>query len=176
VKRTISFPGFDDRTSASYDGSTLMAFGEIGHEFDLGRAKVEPFVGASVMHLRIDRFREEGGSAALIGFGRTFDLGTTTLGLRAEARLGDDLPLTIKGMIGWRHAFGDVNPAALVAFSGSAVPFAVSGVPVDRNALVAEAGLDWKINNDMTLGVSYSGQVGSRAQDHALKGNFTWQF
>ncbi|MXQ14908.1 autotransporter outer membrane beta-barrel domain-containing protein, partial [Microvirga makkahensis] len=45
-----------------------------------------------------------------------------------------------------------------------------------RNALVAEAGLDWQINKDMALGVSYSGQIGARTQEHAVKGNFTWRF
>jgi outer membrane autotransporter protein len=76
----------------------------------------------------------------------------------------------------WRHAFGDVDPAALLAFSGGASAFTVSGVPVDRDTLVAEAGLDWQIGKDMTLGVSYAGQVGRRAQEHAVKGNFTWRF
>ena len=79
-------------------------------------------------------------------------------------------------MVGWRHAFGDVNPTALLAFAGSSSPFEVSGASVDRNALVAEAGLDWLLAPDMTLGVAYNGQVGSRAQEHALKGNFTWRF
>ena len=72
--------------------------------------------------------------------------------------------------------YGDVAPEALLAFAGGISPFAVSGVPVDRNALVAEAGLDWAIASGMTLGVAYTGQVGSRAQTHALKGNFTWRF
>jgi uncharacterized protein with beta-barrel porin domain len=49
-------------------------------------------------------------------------------------------------------------------------------VPVDRDALVAEAGLDWRASDAISLGIAYSGQVGDRAQDHALKGNFTWRF
>jgi outer membrane autotransporter protein len=153
-----------------------MAFGEVGYEFDLGRVKLEPFLGASIMRLHMDGFQEEGGAAALTGYGRTYDLGTTTLGVRAEAKLGANLPLTVHGTVGWRHAFGDVNPSALLAFGGGASAFTVSGIPIDRNAFVAEAGLDWKINKDMTLGVSYSGQIGSRAQEHAVKGSFTWQF
>jgi outer membrane autotransporter protein len=174
--RTISFPGFADRASASYDGSTLMAFGEIGYALDLGAVQLEPFVGASVLRLRTDRFQETGGPAALTGLGQEQDLATTTLGMRAEARLGEGIPLLARGMVGWRHAFGDVNPTALLAFAGGASPFAVSGVPVDRNALAAEAGLDWQLAPDMTLGVAYNGQIGARAQEHALKGNFTWRF
>jgi len=176
VNRTIRFPGFSDRASASYDGSTLLAFGEVGYEVGLGQVTLEPFVGASVMRLHLDGFREDGGPAALVGSGRSYELATTTLGLRAETQLDTDLPITVRGMVGWRHAFGDVSPAALLAFSGGVSGFNVAGIPIDRDALVAEAGLDWQISPDMTLGVSYAGQVGQRAQDHAVKGSFTWRF
>ncbi|WP_374841277.1 autotransporter-associated beta strand repeat-containing protein, partial [Mycoplana ramosa] len=176
VNRTVAFPGFGDRVGSSYDGSTLMAFGEVGYAFDLGRMKLEPFLGASAMRLDMDGFREEGGPAALVGYARTYELGTTMLGLRAESKLGLDLPLTMHGTVGWRHAIGDVDPSALLAFSGGASAFTVEGIPIDRDALVAEAGLDWQIGEDMTLGVSYGGQVGERAQEHAVKGNFSWRF
>ncbi|MXQ14932.1 autotransporter outer membrane beta-barrel domain-containing protein, partial [Microvirga makkahensis] len=171
--RTITFPSFADQASASYDGSTLMAFSEVGYAVDLGWVTVEPFVGASVMRLRLDGFAEEGGEAALTGSARSYDLASTTLGVRAQARISAELPLTLRGMVGWRHAFGDVEPAALLAFSGGTTGFSVAGLPIDRNALVAEAGLDWQINKDMALGVSYSGQIGARTQEHAVKGNFT---
>jgi uncharacterized protein with beta-barrel porin domain len=70
---------------------------------------------------------------------------------------------------------GDVNPAALLAFSGGASAFNVAGIPIDRDARVAEAGLDWQVNDDMTLGVSCAGQIGERAQVHEIKGSFNWR-
>lgn len=176
VSRTVSFPGFSDRTHASYGGWTAQAFGELGYQFSLGAVQLEPFVGASVLRLHTDGFVEEGGPAALAGYGRNQDLATTTLGVRAEARISQDMPLTLRGLLGWRHAYGDVNPSALLAFSGGASAFNVAGIPIDRDALVAEAGLDWQIDRDITLGMSYSGQIGERAQDHAVKGNFSWRF
>ncbi|MCB5175667.1 autotransporter domain-containing protein [Microvirga lenta] len=176
LTRTISFPGFADRTSASYNGSTLQAFGELGYRLVWGGAAVEPFVGASVLRLHTDAFRENGGAAALTGYAQDHDLGTTTVGVRAEARIGAGMPLTLRGLLGWRHAYGDVEPSTLLAFAGGASPFTVGGVPVDRDALVAEAGLDWQASEAVSLGVSYQGQIGSRAQDHAVKGSFTWRF
>jgi outer membrane autotransporter protein len=176
VQRRVQFPGFADSTQASYDGSTAQAFAEVGYGFDLGRVFLEPFVGASVLRLHTDAFQEEGGAATLTGYARDQDLATTTLGLRAEARLSQDLPLTLRGLLGWRHAYGDVEPQALLAFAGGASAFMVVGVPIDRDALVAEAGLDWQASDALSLGVSYSGQIGERAQDHALKGNLTWRF
>jgi uncharacterized protein with beta-barrel porin domain len=41
---------------------------------------------------------------------------------------------------------------------------------------VAQAGLDVRVARDATLGIAYTGQVGERAQDHAVKGNFTYRF
>ncbi|WP_414474478.1 autotransporter domain-containing protein [Microvirga sp. M2] len=176
TSRRVVFPGFSDNLSASYNGWTAQAFGELGYRFEAGIAILEPFVGASILRLHTDGFGETGGAAALTGFARGYDLGTTTVGLRAEARLGADVPLMVRGLVGWRHAYGDVEPVALLAFGNGTAAFAAAGVPVDRDALVAEAGLDWQATQDISLGVSYQGQIGERAQDHGLKGNFTWRF
>src|SRR5690606_2716590 len=103
----------------------VQAFAEIGYRFDWGPAQIEPFAGASLLRLHTDSFIESGGSASLLGHGRTYDLGTTTVGLRAQASLGADTPVTLKGMLGWRHAYGDVAPELLMAFRDGSVPFAV---------------------------------------------------
>ncbi len=176
TKRAIRFPGFADQAHASYGGSTIQAFGEVGYAFDRGRIKLEPFAGVSVLRLHTDGFQEEGGAAALTGYAQDQDLATTTLGLRGEARLSDELPLTVRGMLGWRRAYGDINPTALMAFAGGASSFTVAGTPVDRDVLVAEAGLAWQASRDIGLGVAYEGQIGPQAQDHAVKGSFVWRF
>jgi outer membrane autotransporter protein len=176
VSRSIRFPSFSDSTHASYDGYTALAFAELGYRVDLGAVQLEPFVGASVLRLHSDGFQEEGGAAALTGYAQDQDLATTTLGLRAEARLSESLPLTVRGLLGWRHTFGDVAPESLLAFAGSESPFAVQGTPLDRDVLVAEAGLDWQASDAISFGIAYSGQAGEHAQEHSLKGNFTWRF
>lgn len=79
-------------------------------------------------------------------------------------------------MLGWRRAYGDLNPHALLAFSSEASTLTVAGAPVDRDALIAEAGLDWQITTAMTLGVAYAGQVGPRGQEHSVRGNFILHF
>jgi outer membrane autotransporter protein len=176
VSRTIRFPGFADRTHASYDGWTAQAFAEVGYRMSLGRVHLELFAGASLLRLHTDGFAEEGGAAGLTGSAQDQDLATTTLGLRAAAPLSETVPLIARGLLGWRHAFGDVEPTTLLAFAGGASAFMVAGAPIDRDALVAEAGLDWQASDAITLGVAYSGQIGERAQEHALKGNLTWRF
>ena len=174
--RRVSFPGFVDQVGASYDGSTAQVFGEIGYRLNVAGLALEPFLGASILRVHTDGFAETGGAAALTGASRSHDLGTTTLGLRAEAALSAELPLTLHGTLGWRHAYGDVAPTALLTFRSGDAPFVAAGVPVDRNALVAEAGLGWQASETISLEVNYQGQIGARVQEHAVKGNFTWKF
>jgi outer membrane autotransporter protein len=66
-------------------------------------------------------------------------------------------------------------PKALLAF-GAGPSFLSAGIPIARDALVAEAGIDVQVARNTSLGVAYTGQVGESAQDHAVKGNFTYRF
>jgi autotransporter-associated beta strand protein len=180
TSRQIIFPGFGESATSSYGGSTAQAFGEAGYRFALAglpglgisRASLEPFVGAAAIHIHQNDFTEFGGAAALSGFGQGHDLATTTLGLRTESRFGGPLPVIARALFGWRHAYGDVVPTALLAFQGGTQPFSIAGVPVDRNAFVTEAGLDYAT----TLGLAYSGQYGQRATDSAIKGHLNVKF
>ena len=74
-------------------------------------------------------------------------------------------------MLGWRHAYGDVTPKVAQTFAGSFSSFTVAGVPIDRDALASEATLDYAVSPMITVGASYSSQVGRRASDNAFKGH-----
>jgi outer membrane autotransporter protein len=176
TRRTVAFRGFGDTLRADYDGSTLQAFGELGYRLAFGAAIVEPFVGAAAVRVSTDGFAESGGGAALGLRGTDTDVGYTTLGVRAEAALGFGAPLFVRGMLGWRHAFGDTTPTTLAAFRSGSPGFGVAGLPVDRDSLVAEAGLDWRVSDRATIGISYTGAIGERAQDHGLRGTVAIRF
>jgi outer membrane autotransporter protein len=177
--RTIAFPGFFDRTFANYDGHTGQVFGELGYGFALANLAVEPFAGAAWVRLKTDAAAERGGAAALNVAGTTFETGYTTLGIRAAGMLpvGHEMVLIPRASLAWQHAFDSVTPNAVLAFqTAPAIPFAISGVPIGRDALLAEAGLDLAIGRSATVGVSYTGQLARNVQDHAAKGRFTWRF
>ena len=61
-------------------------------------------------------------------------------------------------------------------FQVAPAPFTVAGAPIARDALLAEAGVDLAIGRNVTVGVSYVGQLGSAVTDHAAKGKFSWAF
>ena len=51
TSRTVVFPGFFDRTKASYDGDTGQLFGELALPFVTKSTAVEPFAGLAYVHV-----------------------------------------------------------------------------------------------------------------------------
>ncbi|RDJ25265.1 autotransporter domain-containing protein [Bosea caraganae] len=175
VKRSVGFPGFADYLRLDGRSATAQAFAEIGYGMTLGPVALEPFAQIAAVTIRTEREAEQGGAAALTVLARDQSLGFTTLGLRAEMQLGA-LPLVARGMLGWRYAFGDTTPAADLAFVSGGLPFRSYATPIARNALLAEAGLAWKVSNAATLGVSYSAAISDKARDQALRGRIDIAF
>ncbi|MDM0090571.1 MULTISPECIES: autotransporter domain-containing protein [unclassified Variovorax] len=174
--RSVGFTGVAGRTDASYDARTLQVFGELGWRIDAGPFALEPFANLAHARLKTDGFTEQGGITALRGRGESTDTTFTTLGLRASTRVGAEATgATLRGLLGWRHAFGDVAQRATLAFAGGA-GFTVAGVPIAKDAAVIEAGLDFALRRDLTLGVSYAGQAGDGVKDHGVKASLLWKF
>ena len=126
--------------------------------------------------MRIDAAAEHATSTALNVAASSFEVGYSTLGIRAASLIpvGDGMVLIPRATAAWQYAFDSVTPLAALAFQNSGVPFA--GVPIARDRLLAEAGLDLAIGRNATLGVSYVGQIASNVSDHAAKGRFSWKF
>jgi outer membrane autotransporter protein len=181
TRRGVVTAGLGDVLRADYAAGTTQLFGEAGWRIELGqtalgRVALEPFAGLAYVNLRSDGFSERGGAAALAGDGGDTNLGYATLGLRAATttRL-QGMDLTLRGGLGWRHAFGEVDPKVALAFAGGS-SFAIAGLPIARNAALVEAGLDLALGRDITLGASYTAQLAQDARDHAFKANLAMRF
>ncbi len=175
--RSVAFPGFGDSLKGNYNAGTAQAFGEFGYGTSMGAARFEPFANLAYVSLNTDGFTEKGGAAALTSGSSTTDAIFTTLGLRASTTFNlNGATVTAKGMVGWRHAFGDVTPLSTMRFASGGDAFSIGGVPIGRDAAVIEAGLDYAITTAATLGVSYSGQIGSDLTDQSLRANFNVKF
>ncbi|MDH4987640.1 autotransporter domain-containing protein [Aminobacter anthyllidis] len=177
TSRTVSFPGLTETLKASYDAGTAQAFIETGYKLEMGRVAFEPFAGLAYVSTSTDGFTETGGAAALTSTDKSFDSTTTTLGLRAATDFNvGDAKATVRGGLGWRHAFGDVTPASTVAFAGGGDSFTVHGAPIARDALLVEAGLDFAIAPKANLALSYNGQIANGARDHGVKASLGVKF
>lgn len=165
-----------DRVSADYDGHSAQIFGELARRIDSGGVAFEPYAGLAHVRVKTDAFAESGGAAALTGAAATMNSTFSTLGLRAgtDLQLGSALA-ALSGGIGWRHAFGDISPAADMAFPGGA-GFGVAGGPIARNAALLELGLDVALSDVSTLRLDYEGQIASGTQEHRLAASFNMEF
>lgn len=176
TQRRVVFPGFADTLSAHYDADTAQVFGEVGYKIESENYQVVPFANLAYVSLDSETFDETGGAAALSGTDTVTDSTYTTLGMRASSDfLLSGSSATVSGMLGWRHAFGNLTSSSKFAFAGGDA-FAIAGVPIAENALALSAGLNVDLTANATLGVSYSGQIASDAQDHDLKVGFTVAF
>ncbi|MEO8014304.1 MAG: autotransporter domain-containing protein, partial [Polaromonas sp.] len=176
TRRDIAFPGFSGQTAAKYDIKTTQAFGELGWKMPTANGSFEPFAGLAHVKLSTDGFTESGGVAALSGGNGSAHTTYSTLGLRGSSSAGMPGNQTrLRGLVGWRHAFGDVTPTSTLALAGQP-GFTVAGVPIARNALVLEGGIDFAVSRNLTMGVSYVGQASSQVSDHGIKASLLWKF
>ncbi len=176
-KRRIAVGGLDQTLRADYGANTTQLFTELGYAIEVGQAlSVEPYAGLAWANLRSRAFRESGGSAALSGASQDNQTTTSTLGLRGRQLVTlDKFEGWITAGAGWRHAFGDLNPTARMAFDvGNA--FTVAGAPIARNAALVEAGLGTAMGRSGTLDLSYAGQFGSGTQEHGATLTARWAF
>jgi outer membrane autotransporter protein len=173
VRRAVRFTGVEDSLASSYHGSVLQGFGELSFVAPFAGGSLEPFANISVVRAHTVAFSEEGSPSVLSAAKKTNTIELSTLGLRVATVAAG--PIFVRATAGWQHSFGGIAATADVTFAGGS-SFRVKGTALSRDSLVTEAELGWRLTSALTLGASYSGTVGERSQDHAVKGNVTLAF
>lgn len=87
----------------------------------------------------------------------------------------DGSPGRVHMTVGWRQAYGDVDPETTMAFQGSQT-FTVTGTPIARDAAVIELGVDAAVTRRTTVGLNYGGQFGSSTRQNAGSLNLRYRF
>jgi outer membrane autotransporter protein len=175
--RAVTMPGFAEALFSTRTGGTGHVFGEVGHKFAFDSGLIiEPFANLAHASLFTGSFAEQGGAAALSGGAAYASTTHLTLGLRGETSFPiGTAQATARGMVGWQHALGNVDPTSSHAF-GNGSTFTVSGSPAARDSLLLEAGLDLNLSANVELGATYSGQLGSGLQQHGIEANLSVKF
>ena len=75
-----------------------------------------------------------------------------------------------------QHAFDDITPQAALSFASTGIGFTVTGVLLAKDSTFIDAGFDVTLRPDMTLSVSYPGQLALELTDNEVKGCFTRLF
>ena len=177
-KRSVMFNGFSDRPKGDYHASSQQAFAELGYALGNGRLNAEPFANLGYQRYERDSYSEKGGAAALHVDKQTQDNFNSTLGVRLAhlSQLENGISITPRLSAGWKHTYGDVSSSTRQAFVLGGSAFNVEGSALDRNSLVLEAGLDIGVSARQTLGVGYTGDIGSNSRNHGLLGQWQMSF
>jgi outer membrane autotransporter protein len=174
--RDISISDFVSSPRANYDASTTQAFGRLDYRLLSGVLDLVPFADLAYVDQQVNGFSEYNGPAALSIKGSGEDVTFSTLGVRVATGADlDGMRLTATATLGWRHAFGDTTPDSALHFSGGET-FNVTGVPIARDAGVAEAGLELHLTENISLGISYAGQFANRSTDQSANATLGVQF
>lgn len=163
TRRSVAFDGFSDRLRKDYQADTRQVFAELGYGIDAGAVRVEPFINVAHARVASDGFTEKGGQAALKAKGQSASMTFSTLGAHLATDLG---AVRFKGSLGWQRAFGDRTPETTLRFANGGNAFDITGAPLARNTAVVEAGLDFAIGKNATLGVFYNGRFASGMTDN----------
>lgn len=177
-KRTVAFNGFSDRPKGDYDANSQQAFAELGYAMGSGRLSAEPFANLGYQRYQRDSYSEKGGVAALHVDGQTQDNFSSTFGLRLAhlSQLDNGISLTPRVSAGWKHTYGEVDSNTRQAFVAGGTAFNVEGSALDRDSLLLEAGLDVGLSARHSLGLGYTGELGSNSRNHALTGQWQMRF
>ncbi|WP_025039889.1 autotransporter domain-containing protein [Nitrosospira briensis] len=175
--RNIAFAGFSDHAKASYTAHTAQVFGEIGYSLPFTTISLEPFGRIAYVNLDANSFQERGGPAALRSKKDNQGAAYTTVGLNAAKVFSssDRVSTTLRGSLGWRHAFGEMTPISSFALPGGS-SFTTAGVPIAGDAVVMVAGMDVNIVKAATFGIYYNGQVLRNIVDNGVRANLSWKF
>ena len=177
-KRSVAFNGFTDQPKGDYHASSQQAFAELGYALGSGRLSAEPFANLGYQRYQRDHYTEKGGAAALSVDKQTQDNFSSTLGVRLAhlSLLENGMSITPRLSAGWKHTYGDVSSSTNQRFVLGGSAFNVEGSALDRNSLVLEAGLDIGVSARQTLGVGYTGDMGSNSRTHGLIGQWQMSF
>ena len=165
ARRSVRIGDLSQQLSAGYDARSWQLFAEAGYEVQAGALMLEPFAGVSYTGLATDGFSESGGDAALTASSDTDHTAFTTFGMHGAVALSDRFH--VRGMAGWRHAFGDTDPSSTHTLSGGSA-FTVTGAPTAEDAVVTEFGIEASLSDNAFLGVAYKGQYGDGAAAHGF--------
>lgn len=177
-KRDVAFSGFDERLKGDYDADSQQAFVELGYAMGRGRLSAEPFASLGYQRYHRDSYAEKGGDAALAVDADTQDNFSSTLGVRVAhlGQLDNGMSLTPRASLGWRHTYGGIDTRTRQAFLAGGDAFSVEGSAIDRDSLLVEAGLDLGVSARQTIGLGYSGELGSNSRNHAVVGQWQLRF
>ena len=163
TQRRAALGVIDNSLMATYDATSLMAYGQVDLLFPIGGSlAVGPTAGLSYVRTEVDGFSETGGALALTTGATERDVTYGSIGFKLEGVGAKVRPMASAS---WRHAWGDRDTANTFAFAGSS-SFTTFGPMIEKDAAEVLLGLELG-DGPVTASAGYAGHIGSEWQDHS---------
>lgn len=176
TQRQIDYQGMG-RQQADYQASSTQVFTEVAYTRQWEAAALEPYANLAQVWTRRGSLAEDGAAGALQGDSQRHSTAFSTLGLRGRydfSRTAERQVAATAGL-GWRHLIGKNAPGSELRFA-SGPGFSISGAPMARDALLAEAGIELTTSRNSRLSLLYTGQFAGDTRDHGVQARASWQF
>ena len=166
--RHIDVAGLEGENKAGYHGGLFQVFGEASHTFELSdRVQLTPYVNLTYQNIRMGGFAEKGNAAALHHRRQSADQISSTIGARSLWKLSESARLYAG--LGWQHGYGSQTVDTDLSFVGGGSMFNVRAPRSSQDSALVDVGAAFQLKPNMRLSIGYSGEYGSRNQDHAAR-------
>lgn len=161
-----------------YRAHTWQFFGEVGYQLTAGSVAIEPLVNVAHVRVKNNAFQETGSSAsALQADSQHNRLTFSTAGLRiAHALTAKQSDIALQAELGWRHAYGDLNPGMRIGFANTNSSELIGGSPIAKDMAVIGAGVGVKIGKSANFEMNYVGNIAKGMQENGVQANIVWKF
>ena len=165
IRRAITVPGLAQQLRSETDYSGQQYFVDAGYVQTANGVTAEPFV--QLVHLRSshDGVTETGGNLALTGDIEDGELNIGTAGVRFSTDGAGTANVRFRGTVGYRIIDGDLTPTARLAFN-TGTPFVTGAAPLSTDAFVIDGAVAANIARNVSIEAGYSGELGSRNDNH----------
>ncbi len=163
-------------TSHSENASVLQGFVEGAYNFDLGVAKVSPYVGFTWARVETDDVVDAALGDNFKTEGVKDDIQIATIGARGTVPFTmGTMPVAVKADLGYSHFFGDTDGVARVQMGEGGQFATIEGSDL-KGQVNFGLGIVGKVAKHATVGVSYTGAWGSDVDSHGIMGNLRINF
>jgi fibronectin-binding autotransporter adhesin len=166
-QRTIVVPGLLGHANADYNSGVTQAYVDGGYRLDFAQGSLTPFVNLARVWMHEGAIHEHGNVADLDVQANGSDVNYGTAGLRGSYTPTKGIEL--HASLGYQHAWGDLASTDTQRFVGSVDSFTVDGVPVAKNAGIADVGLRFDLRKNISVDATYHGQFGGQAKDQSAR-------
>lgn len=176
TRRAIRFGNVDRVARGDSSTNEFFQYGEIGKVYHLGddddedQLHLQPQAAMQYRTVHQDAYTEEGaGDLGLTVQEVGLDSLQSALGLRLfyTERTESGGWLVPEVTLRWGHEFGELERTVISSFVDTSPRFAVNGRVADRDTLQVRAGMAAYTVDDWNLDVSYAGELGTGASNHA---------